>query len=128
VHPGDLVVGFGQRVEGDQHDHRGGAHGPGGVTGAGASPTLCHQDPEPGAASGDVVRRELGDVVIVGWTSLGFDHGEQTVARIIDTDVRELARDVELVDDAVAWPRLCNAELVARHVSNEDGEDFVQRR
>ena len=40
VHPGDLVVGFGQRVESDHYDHRGGAHGPGGVTGAGASPTL----------------------------------------------------------------------------------------
>ena len=90
VHPSDLVVGFGQRVESEHYDHRGGAHGPGGVTGAGASPTFCDQYPEPGAASRNVVRRELGDVVVVGSTTLGFDHGEQSVARIVDADVGNL--------------------------------------
>jgi len=128
MHPRDLVVGFRQRVESHDYDHRGGAHGPGRVTGAGASPTFRDQDPEPSAASGDVVRRELGDVVVVGSTSLGFDHGEQSVARIVDADVGELARDVELVDGAVGRLRLSNAEFVACRLGNEGAEDFVQRR
>jgi hypothetical protein len=67
-------------------------------------------------------------VVVVRSTSLGFDHGEQSVARIVDADVGELARNVELVNGAVAWSRLCNAELVACRLGNEDAEDFVQRR
>ena len=67
-------------------------------------------------------------MVVVGSTALGFDHGEQSVARIVDADVGELARDVELVDGAVAWSRLCNAELVACRLGDEGAEDFVQRR
>jgi hypothetical protein len=66
--------------------------------------------------------------VVVGSTSLGFDHGEQSVARIVDADVGELARDVELVNGAVAWSRLWNAELVACRLGDEGAEDFVQRR
>jgi hypothetical protein len=98
------------------------------VTGAGASPPFCDQYPEPGAASGDVVCGQLGDVVVVGSASLSFDHREESVARIVDADVGELARDVELVDGAVAWSRLCNAELVVCRLGDEGAEDFVQRR
>ena len=72
--------------------------------------------------------RELGDVVVVGSTSLGLDHGEQPVARIVDADVGELACNVELVDGAVARSRLCNAELVACRLGKEGAENFVQRR
>ena len=66
--------------------------------------------------------------MVVGSTSLGFDHGEQSVARIVDADVGEFARDVELVDGAVAWSRLCNGQLVACRLGNESAEDLVQRR
>ncbi|HLM17730.1 MAG TPA: hypothetical protein VK549_07905 [Acidimicrobiia bacterium] len=67
-------------------------------------------------------------MVVVGSTALGFDHGEQSVARIVDADVGELAFDVELVDGALAWSRLCNAELVTCRLGDEGAEDFVQRR